>query len=578
MNLFLISVCAFLGMSTSVFATTSQEQEVKIKLIETSDVHGNFFPYDFVNRKEFSGGLARVSSYVNEQRKQYGENTILFDNGDILQGQPSVYYYNFIDTVSVHLAADVMNYMKYDAANIGNHDIEVGHAVYDRWAAQCNFPILSGNTVYKATQEPYFTPYKIFHKDGVKVALLGLITPAVPCWLPEELWHGMQFQDMEEQAAYWVKVIQEREKPDFLIGLFHAGKSGSRLGEMAENPSLEVAERVPGFDAVFIGHDHVLANMEVTNVAGQKVLLLNPASNANVVSTATLSATLADGKVIKKGVVAENVDVNNYPVDKEYMAHFDAQYQSSLEFISRKIGSISRTINAKDSYFGSSEFMDLIHQLQMEITGTELSITAPLSFYAELKEGDIRISDMFNLYKYENMLYVMKLTGKEIKGLLEYSYAIWTNQMKSEKDHLLLFKEPLVKGKRPKLLHPSFNFDSAAGINYTVNVTKPAGERVTILSKSNGEAFDENKEYQVAVNSYRGNGGGDLLTKGAGIPSDELASRIVSATEKDLRYYLIRYIEKVGVVNPTKNGNWSFVPEAWVNKAKERDYKLLFGE
>ncbi|MGL4852933.1 MAG: bifunctional metallophosphatase/5'-nucleotidase [Phocaeicola sp.] len=577
MRFFLVSVCALLSMSMGVFATNSNEKEVEIRLIETSDVHGHFFPYDFINRKESGGSLSRVSSFVKEQRGIYGENCLLFDNGDILQGQPSVYYYNFIDTTSIHLAADVMNYMGYELGNMGNHDIEVGHDVYDRWVQECNFPILSANTVYKDSQEPYFKPYTIIQKEGVKIAMLGLITPAVPCWLPEQLWSGMEFKDMEETAARWVTIIQEQEKPDYLIGVFHAGKSGSRLGNIAENPSLEVAKNVPGFDAVFIGHDHAVAHIELTNVKGDKVLVLNPGSQANIVSTATLHTTLVDGKVVKKRIVGENVDMNTYPVDADYMSRFDKQYKESLNFISRKIGTLTQTLSTKEAYFGSSDFIDLIHQLQLEISGAEISLTAPLSFNAEIKEGDILISDMFNLYKYENMLYVMNLTGKEVKGLLEMSYGNWTNQMMTPNDHLLLFKKP-ISGKAARLENLSFNFDSAAGINYTVNVTKPIGERVSILSMSSGEAFDENRQYKVAVNSYRGNGGGDLLTKGAGIPSEELVNRILSATDKDLRYYLIQHIEKKKSVEPMKYNNWSLIPEAWTVPAAKRDYKLLFGE
>ncbi|MGL5273865.1 MAG: bifunctional metallophosphatase/5'-nucleotidase [Phocaeicola sp.] len=573
-----INLFVLLAMNLGVFTANDNQQEVKIKLIETSDVHGNFFPYDFINRKELSGGLSRVSSYVKEQRKIYGDNCILFDNGDMLQGQPSVYYYNFIDTVSTHIAAATMNYMKYDLGNMGNHDIETGHAVYDRWVEQCNFPILGANSVYKDSQDPYFKPYVVFNKGGVKIAVLGLITPAIPCWLPEQLWSGMEFKDMEATAAYWVKIIEEKEKPDFLIGAFHAGKSGSVLNGIPENPSLEVAKKVPGFDAVFIGHDHTLAKMSFTNVAGKKVWLLDPGFNANFVSSATLHATLKGGKVVKKSIECENIDMSKYPVDTDYMAHFDEQYQASLRFVSHKIGNISHTVSTRDAYFGSSEFIDLIHQLQLEITGAEISLTAPLSFDAQIKKGNILISDMFNLYKYENMLYVMKLTGKEIKGLLELSYAQWSNHMKSPEDNLLLFKQPLHGSKKPKLENLSFNFDSAAGINYVVDVTKPIGERITILTTSAGVAFDESKFYKVAVNSYRGNGGGDLLTTGAGIPSEELPNRIISSTDKDLRYYLIQHIQKLGTVIPSKFNNWSFIPEEWTISAAKRDYKLLFGE
>ncbi|MGL5980375.1 MAG: bifunctional metallophosphatase/5'-nucleotidase [Phocaeicola sp.] len=572
-----MSTLAVIGLSTSLLANPSSTKEVRIKLIETSDVHGIFFPYDFIVRKELGGGLPRVSSYMKEQRKEFGENCILFDNGDILQGQPSVYYYNFIDTLSTHLAADVMNYVGYDLGNIGNHDIETGSQVYNRWKEECNFPILSANTLHKESNSPYFKPYVLFEKEGVKIAILGMVTPAIPCWLPEQLWQGMRFEDMEASARYWVKIIEEQEKPDFLIGLFHAGKSGSYLGSIAENPSLEVAKRVPGFDAVFIGHDHELACMKITNEVGEKVLFLNPGYGANHVSTATLCASLKDGKVVKKTVVGENVEMSKYPIDADYMAHFEKQYKDSKEFVSKKIGHIDRTISTKEAYFGSSAFIDLTHQLQLEISGAEISLAAPLSFSSEIAEGDIFVSDMFNLYKYENMLYVMSISGKELKGLLEFSYAKWINQMTSPEDHMLLFKEPLTEEGKARLANANYNFDSAAGINYTVDVTKPVGERVKVLGMSNGEPFDESRYYRVAVNSFRGNGGGDLLVKGASIPSEELSGRIISSTEKDLRYYLIGHIEKLKNLSPVKNDNWRFIPEEWVIPAAKRDYKWLFG-
>ena len=126
-------------------------QNITIKLIQTSDVHGNLFPYDFINQREWGGSLSRVSSYVKKQRECYGNQLVLMDNGDILQGQPTAYYYNFMDTVSTHIVADVMNYMGYDVGNMGNHDIETGHAVYDRWVRQCHHPILGANVIDAST-------------------------------------------------------------------------------------------------------------------------------------------------------------------------------------------------------------------------------------------------------------------------------------------------------------------------------------------------------------------------------------------------------------------------------------------
>lgn len=565
----------FLGIGYTPVSASS-EKEVTLKLIETSDVHGCYYPYDFIRLHSVQGSLARVSALVGEMRKTYGDRLILMDNGDILQGQPVAYYYNYIDTTSVHVVADMLNYMHYDVATMGNHDIEAGHAVYDRWVSQCKFPVLGANIMDVKTGKTYLPPYKVIEREGVKVVVLGMITPAIPSWLPEQLWSGLRFEDMETSARKWVKWIQEKEKPDVLIGLFHAGPEGNKLDNVVENGSGDVARRVPGFDVVFMGHDHVRTCQKVINEAGDSVLLVDPANMAKVVADVTVKVVKKDGKVIRKSVEGKLASVDRYTPDEVFLKTFEKQYQATADFVSRKIGRINKTITTKDAYFGPSAFIDLIHQLQLDITGADVSFCAPLSFAAEIKEGDIYVSDMFNLYKYENMLYTMTLTGKEIKDFLEMSYAIWTNQMESPDDHLMLLNEKDKGFGRFK--NPSFNFDSAAGILYTVDVTKPQGEKINIRSMADGTPFRMDKMYKVAVNSYRGNGGGDLLTKGAGIPKQDLAKRIVFATEKDLRYYLMKRIEEVKILDPRPLNQWKFIPEKWVEPAAKRDYRLLFGE
>ena len=251
--------------------------------------------------------------------------------------------------------------------------------------------------------------------------------------------------------------------------------------------------------------------------------------------------------------------------------------QEALVSALQHLGSFSGRAAFKTWVFAilKNKIVDLIHQLQLDISGADISFCAPLSFNAEIREGDIYMSDMFNLYKYENLLYTMKLTGKEIKDFLEMSYDLWVNQMTSPDDHLLLLNEK--DNGFGRFRNPSFNFDSAAGIIYTVDVTKPRGERITIERMADGESFELDRQYKVAVNSYRGNGGGDLLTKGAGIPKAELAKRIVFSTDKDLRYYLMKRIEEVKVLNPAPLNQWKFIPEEWTVPAAKRDYELLFG-
>lgn len=575
-------VSFFLGwIFLLIVAVSAQDKIVKLKIVETSDIHGNYYPYDFILRHEAGGSLARIHAFVQKEREVYKDNLLLLDNGDILQGQPCAYYYNYIDTISPHLAAEVLNYMQYNTGNMGNHDVETGRAVFDRWADDCKFPILGANIIDTATGKTHFKPYEVLERDGVKIVVLGMITPAIPVWLSENLWKGLRFDDMEETARKWMKIIREKEKPDLVIGIFHAGQDALLMGgKYRENASVEVARNVPGFDIVLMGHDHARELKKIKNIAGDSVLIMDPASKGIVVANADVTLKLRKGKVIEKHIDGALTDMKDYAASEDFMEHFAPQFNAVQDFVSKKIGSFTETISTRPAYFGSSAFIDLIHLLQLEITNADISLAAPLSYDTEINKGDVFVSDMFNLYKYENMLYTMKLSGKEVKDALEMSYNLWTNQMKSADDHLLLFRKQRREGAtdRASFQNFSFNFDSAAGIIYTVDVTKPKGEKITIISMADGTPFSMDKMYKVALNSYRGNGGGELLTKGAGIPQDELKGRILFSTDKDLRYYLMQYIEKKGVIEPYALGQWKFIPEEWVEPAAKRDYEYLFGK
>ena len=562
-----------------VLSVAAQEKVVKLKIVETSDVHGNYYPYNFITRHEWKGSLARIYSFVQKEREQYKENLILLDNGDILQGQPTAYYYNYIDTVSPHLCSEMMNFMKYDAGNMGNHDVETGRAVFDRWIATCDFPVLGANIIDTSTGKPHLASYKVLERDGVKIVVLGMITPAIPAWLSENLWKGLRFDDMEETARKWMKIIREKENPDLVIGLFHAGQEAFKMsGKYNENASLNVAKNVPGFDIVLMGHDHARECKKVMNVAGDSVLIIDPASNGIVLSNVDVTLKLKDGKVQSKDIKGELTETEAYGISEAFMKRFAPQYETVQKFVSKKIGTFTESISTHPAFFGPSAFIDLIHTLQLDITGADISFAAPLSFDAEIKKGDVFVSDMFNLYKYENMLYVMTLSGKEIKDFLEMSYYMWTNRMKSPEDHLLWFKKKPRKGAedRASFQNFSFNFDSASGIIYTVDVTKPQGEKITITSMADGSPFRMDKIYKVALNSYRGNGGGELLTKGSGIPQEDLKDRIIFSTDKDLRFYLMNYIEKKGTMDPKALNQWKFVPEKWTVPAAQRDSEYLF--
>ena len=457
-------------------------QTVTVKIIETSDVHGAIFPYDLKDNKETSNSLARVTTYLKEQRADSNQIVFLLDNGDILQGDPVVYYYNFEKTDTIHLYADVMNYMKYDAATVGNHDIETGHDVYDKFNKEINFPWLAANAINTTTNESYFKPYTTIERRGVKIAVLGLTTPAIPQWLPEKIWTGMRFDDMVETAQKWVKKIRETEQPDLMIGLIHAGVDYTYNDQNEntyknENASQLVAEKVEGLDLVFVGHDHAGWNFKTKSPSGKEVLILGTTAGARNVAVANYILKYDKMCMIydKKEIKGELIDMKNYAPDIEFMNRYKNNFEEAKNYVSRSVGEFSEMISSRDAMFGPSKFVDLIHTIQLDLTDADVSFSAPLSFNAKIDKGNVFVSDMFDLYKYENLLYTMEFTGQEIKDYLEFSYGNWFNQMKDENDHLLKFKldeggnvKYSERTKSPELEERYYNFESAAGIDYVL--------------------------------------------------------------------------------------------------------------
>ena len=562
---------------------------VTLKVIETSDVHGHFFPWDFMEGRPLKGTLTRANSYITRERQKCGDNLLLIDNGDILQGQPCVYWSNYVMPEDENLAARVINYMQYDAETVGNHDIEPGHKVYDKWIREVRCPLLGANIVKEeckdgeADPENIYTglqPYSVHIKDGVKICVIGMLTPAIPNWLNKSIWKGIEFEEMVGCARKWVKYIQENEQPDLIFGLFHSGKDGGIVTtDYEENATAAVAREVPGFDIIFFGHDHQVHNEWITNNEGKQVLIIDPSCWVQNVAEAEIKLTIKDGKVVNKDIKGTIVNVEDEQIDEQMMAHFQKDIDAVKAYVGQKIGRFESPIYTRESFFGNSAFTDLIHNLQLQITHADISLTAPLAFNSTIKEGEVTMADMFKLYRFENLLFTLRMTGEEVRKHLEYSYDMWTNTMTSPDDHALRLNDDSKDDQqRTGFQYYTFNFDSACGIDYEVDLTKPDGQKVKILRMSNGEPFDEKKWYKVAMNSYRANGGGELLTQGAGIPKDSLDARVIFHTDRDQRHFLTEEIRKMGTVNPKPNHNWKFVPEAWVKPALERDRKLLFGD
>lgn len=546
-----------------------ESQPAHIQLVCTSDVHGNLMPHNFLTGEPAQGSLARVSSYLKEQRER-GVQVLYIDNGDMLQGTPATYCYNTYAIGATHVAAEALNLLGCEAVVLGNNDIETGGPTYQRYDGGLEGMVLGGNIMYRGSDRPFFAPYTIIERSGLKIAILGLTTPAIPHWVPQCQWPELEFIGMERAAQRWMQHLRENADPDIVVGLFHSGYEGGITTEhYVENATRAVAERVPGFDAIFYGHDHRMRTTEVINVEGDTVLLLNPGKDAHNVATLDIVRNKEGGVSLHAALA----DMDAYEPDPEYMEAMAPHATYITEYVERTIGTSTQAAYTRDALFGPSAYTDLIHQMQLNASGAKISFAAPLVYDGVLPEGDIQVRDIYRLFPYENTLYMLWLTGHEIKRYLEYSYALWSAQMGSPNSSLLLFD---ATGK--DLQHPYYHFDSAAGIRYDVDVTKPAGQKVTIHGMADGKPFSMDERYLVAMNSYRAHGGGGLLTHGAGLTHEEMLKRIEYTTSADLRFYMLNYIEMRKNIAPKPLGHWRFVPERWAVAAAKRDRTRLFGE
>ena len=566
----LAAVALLLTLPLLAFAGKRPE----LHIVTTGDIHGSFFNRPYVDGARSRTSLMSVKYYVDSLRAAVGlENVLLLDAGDILQGDNASYYYNYVATGVPHVYPRMAKYMGYDACTVGNHDIETGHAVYDRVLAQMTeqgIPWLGGNAI-KPDGSLYFPEYAVFRKAGRKILVMGYNNANIDHWLAEELWSGMSHVSLIPYVQQRVDALKASIKPDAVIVLVHSG-TGKGDGAIIENQGLDLFNSLHGVDVLVCAHDHQPAVF-----SRDGLVMVDGGARCGNVGHVVLG--FGCRKVASRS--AKLVRLGKNKVDEAMVAAFDPEFQAVREFTLQKVGSLEVTLRSREAYSGMCPYIDLLQTVQLASTRADLSLAAPLSFNSTVPAGPVVFDDMFKIYPYENQLYVLKLTGREFKSLLEYSYDKWITV---PGEHLLAIQERAddrTGASRWSFVNRSYNFDSAAGIIYSVDVTKPAGSRVCIDSFADGRPFDLDATYRVAMTSYRANGGGSLLTDGASIPHSELASR-VERKLPEVRDLIFSFIKEHGTVDSSLVsdrsllGRWSFVPESVAQPLLASDLELLF--
>ena len=555
-----------------------EDGEYTFRILTTNDVHGRYFDSLYVTDAT-DNALTNAAWYVDSLRKEEGaENVILLDDGDCLQGDNAAYYFNYIDTTSKHLFARMTEYIGYDAVVVGNHDIETGHKVYDRILKTMKVPFLAANAIRTDNGKPYFREYVTLERHGLKITIIGFTNPNIKGWLSPALWEGMTFESLIPMAQETVDRVVAKEKSDVVIVAVHAG-TGAGDGASLESQGLDLYKSLRGVDFVVTAHDH-----KPVVHRNDSICLINAGSHCRNLGLGTVTLKVEKGKVVSKTLDAGLLPVDKENVDKKMHELFREDFEAVKAFTLQEVGQLKTDLRTRDAYSGMSDYLNLIHTLSLGCTPAQISFAAPLTFNGFIEAGTLVYNDLFTIYPYENQLFVVEMTGREIKDYLEYSYDAWVNTVVSADDRLLKITDrpdPRTGQKKWSFVNRSYNFDSAGGLVYTVDVTQPCGQRVNVESLADGSTFDEAAKYNVAMTSYRASGGGSIMREGAGIDTDYIAERTV-AYYPEIREILYEYLkankeiapEKIG--DPAVIGSWKFVPEPMAEKAMERDMCLLF--
>ena len=568
---------AIIAALTALVSCGPKDGEYTFRLLTTNDVHGHYFDSLYVSDRT-ANSLLSVSWYVDSIRVADGaENVILLDDGDCLQGDNAAYYYNYVDTVSKHLFARMMEYIGYDAVIVGNHDIETGHPVYDRLVKTMDVPFLAANAIRNDNGQAYFQEYVTLKRHGLKITIIGFTNPNIKSWLSPLLWEGMEFKSLESFAQETVDRIVAQEKSDVVIVAAHIG-TGEGDGSQLESQGLDLFKSLKGVDFVVCAHDHRPVVHQ-----DEDICLINAGSHCRNLGFGTVKVTVKGGKVVSKELSADLLALDKKKVDEEMKALFRPEYEAVKAFTLKEVGELKSDLRTRDAYRGMSDYINLIHTLSLSCAPAQISFAAPLTFNGFVKAGTLVYNDLFTIYPFENQLFVVKMTGKEIKDYMEASYDSWINTIGRGQDHVLKIvnaADPRTGQKRWSFENRSYNFDSTGGMIYDVDVTKPMGERVIIKSLADGSAFDPAQTYNVAMTSYRASGGGGLMAA-AGIDTDKIGERVVEYYP-EIRNILYDYLVENGSIDPAKTGDkavigeWKFVPEKKAEAALDRDMALLF--
>lgn len=546
----------------------------RLTVLGTTDLHGNVYNWNYFANAAYSDkagnniGIAKAATLIKAMRAERGADTCLtLDAGDTIQGTPLAYYYAKVDPITKgakHPMAVAMNAVGYDAAALGNHEYNYGLDTLRAFQRQCRFPLLSANSVDWNTGRPVFPPYvlkrvKVRGARPITVGILGLVTPGVAIWDKANVEGKVKFPGIVEQAKVMVPRLKAMGA-DVVIVSCHSGPvPGSSYGDALpypENASTQLAEEVPGIDAVLVGHAHLEVPQKlVTNkVTGRQVLLSEPYYWGMRVSVMDLNLTFARGRWGVTSSSATLLNANTAPEDATIAALVKPAHEKVLAYVNGVIGTCTEAMSASTSRYQDTAAMDFINLVQAQavkeaLVGTPqaglpvLSIAAPFNKDAAIPAGQVTVRDVAGLYIYDNTLLGITLTGAQVKAYLEQS-ATYFKQVTTAGPFT---PDQVTNAVTPTAPNgtPDYNYDIMGGLDakltYDIDIAQAPGSRITNLQYA-GAAIDPSQQFVIAINNYRQSGGG-------GFPGVTTAP-VVYNRQNEIRQLLIDWVTAKGTIDP----------------------------
>ncbi|MDA1760164.1 bifunctional 2',3'-cyclic-nucleotide 2'-phosphodiesterase/3'-nucleotidase [Bacillus cereus] len=577
------------------------ESTVKLRILETSDIHVNLMNYDYYQTKtDNKVGLVQTATLVNKAREEV-KNSVLFDDGDALQGTPLGDYVankikdqkNRVDPSYTHPLYRVMNLMKYDVISLGNHEFNYGLDYLNKVIEKTDFPVINSN-VYKVdhddkeeNDENYFKPYHILKKEVVdeagqkqivKIGVMGFVPPQIMNWDKANLEGKVKAKDIVATAKIMVKKMQN-EGADIIVALAHSGVDKSEYKEVnkMENASYHLATQVPGVDAVLMGHSHT----EVKDVFNGVPVVMPGVFGSNL-GIIDMQLKKVNGKwEVQKDQskpqlrpIANSKGTPLVESDQKLVNEIKDEHQATIDYVNTPVGKTKAPINSYFSLVQDDPSVQIVTNAQKWYVEQELkkpeyeeikdipvlSAGAPFkaggrngaTYYTDIPAGTLAIKNVADLYVYPNTLYAVKVNGAQVKEWLEMSAGQF-NQIDPKKTE----EQPLVN-----IGYPTYNFDILDGLKYEIDVTQPAkydkdgkvvnanANRIVNMTYE-GKPVADDQKFIVATNNYRGSS-----QTFPGVSKGE----VVYQSQDETRQIIVKYMQKIKDIDPAADQNWAFKP------------------